>query len=45
MAARLRHQGEQAEGLERHRLAARVRAGDDEQRAVRVDLDVHRDDY
>ena len=44
VTARLRHQGEQAQGLERDRLAARVGAGDDEQRAIRVDLDVHGND-
>ena len=43
VAAGLGHQREQAQGLEGHRLAARVGAGDDEQRALGVDLDVHRD--
>ena len=37
---RLRHQREQGQGLERHRLAARVGPGDDEQRPRAVELDV-----
>ena len=45
VAARLRHEHEQAQGLERHRLAARVGAGDHEHRALGADLDVHGNDW
>ncbi len=45
VTARLRHEHEQTEGLEGHRLAARVGTGDHEDRALRLDLDVHGDDF
>ena len=40
----LRHQRQQADGLERHRLAARVRSGDDEHSGWRNENQVRADD-
>ena len=41
--AGLRHHHEEAQCLQRHRLAARVRPRDDEQRTLGIEVEIHRD--